>query len=210
MEALIPLLRDELIAVRDAGVTIAQFDDPHLCLFVDERVRAQYPDPEREIRLCVEMLNAIVEGVAGVTIALHLCRRNRGREGWVGEGGYDPILPALRALHVHQYVMEFTIPVAGDLRVLRELPADRQVGLGCVDCRGEHIDSTDEIVARVEQALAHLRPDQILLNPDCGFAPGSAADIPLDEAYLKLQNEAQAARLLRARCLDQGEREPRR
>ena len=35
------------------------------------------------------------------------------------------------------------------------------------------------------------------LNPDCGFAPGIAADIPLDEAYLKLKNEAEAARRLR-------------
>jgi 5-methyltetrahydropteroyltriglutamate--homocysteine methyltransferase len=197
IEALVPFLRSELLAVRDAGATIVQFDDPHLCLFVDERVRAQYADPDREVQFCVEMLNAIVDGVMGVTIALHLCRRNRGREGWVGEGGYDPILPALRALNVHQYVMEFTIPVAGDLRVLSALPADRQVGLGCVDCRGEQIDSPDQIVERVERALQHLRPDQVLLNPDCGFAPGSAAEIPLDEAYAKLRNEAEAARRLR-------------
>jgi 5-methyltetrahydropteroyltriglutamate--homocysteine methyltransferase len=168
-------------------------------LFVDERVRAQYDDPEREVRLCVDMLNAIVAGIDGVTIALHLCRRNRGREGWVGEGGYGPILPALRALNVHQYVMEFTIPVAGDLAVLRELPAERQVGLGCVDCRAEHVDTVEQVTARVERALEHLRPEQVLLNPDCGFAPGSAAEIPLDEAYLKLKHEAEAARALRGR-----------
>ena len=30
-----------------------------------------------------------------------------------------------------------------------------------------------------------------------GFAPGSAADIPMDEAYAKLRNEAVAAELLR-------------
>jgi hypothetical protein len=61
---------------------------------------------------------------------------------------------------VRQYVLEFTIPVAGDFAVLRDLPDDR-------------------------------------LNPDCGFAPGSAADIPVDEAYAKLASEAAAARLLR-------------
>ena len=37
-----------------------------------------------------------------------------------------------------------------------------------------------------------------MLHPDCGFAPGSAADIPIDEAYLKLRNEALAAKILRA------------
>jgi len=199
MEALVPVLRGELLALQDTGVDVVQFDDPHLCLFVDERVRSQYDDPDREADYCVGLLNDIVSGVDGVTLAIHLCRRNRGRAGWVGEGGYGPILPALKRLRFHQYVMEFTIPVAGDLTVLRELPEHASVGLGCVDCRSEHIDTPEEIVARVEKALAHLPPERIALNPDCGFAPGNAADIPIDEAYAKLSNEAHAARILRER-----------
>ncbi|MCC6748012.1 MAG: cobalamin-independent methionine synthase II family protein, partial [Deltaproteobacteria bacterium] len=199
MEALVPILRDELVALRDAGADIVQLDDPHLCLFVDASVRARYPDPDREVDLCVELVNGVLGGVTGVTRAIHLCRRNKGRAGWVGSGGYDPILPALKRLEVEQYVLEFTIPVAGDLSVLRELPEDRQVGLGCVDCRGAVVDSVEQIVARVEQALAHLRPEQVVLNPDCGFAPGNAAEIPIDEAYAKLQHEARAAALLRER-----------
>lgn len=197
MDALVPVLRDELIAVRDVGVDVVQFDDPHLCLFVDERVRRQYDDPDREVDRCVGMLNDIIDGVDGITLAIHLCRRNKGREGWVGEGGYGPIVPALQRLRVNQYVMEFTIPAAGDLDVLRALPEHTTVGLGCVDCRGEHIDTSEEIVARVEQALRYLPPDRIALNPDCGFAPGNAADIPIDEAYAKLSNEATAAAMLR-------------
>ncbi|MBI2952347.1 hypothetical protein HYY27_09640, partial [bacterium] len=114
-------------------------------------------------------------------------------------GGYGPILPFLRRLRVHQYVMEFSIPVAGDLEVLRELPEDREVGVGCVDVRGEHVDTPEEIGARVEKALRYLPAERVTLNPDCGFAPGSAADIPLDEAYRKLKNEAEAARRLRER-----------
>jgi 5-methyltetrahydropteroyltriglutamate--homocysteine methyltransferase len=197
MHDLVDVLRGELIAVRDAGATVAQFDDPHLCLFVDESVRAQYEQPEREMELCVELLNQIVNGINGIQIAIHLCRRNKGRDGWVGEGGYAPILPYLKRLKVDQYLMEFTIPVAGDVAVLKELPEDKTVGLGCVDCRGEHIDTPEEIVERVERALRYLRPEQLTLNPDCGFAPGSAADIPIDEAYQKLRNEAKAAEILR-------------
>lgn len=95
--------------------------------------------------------------------------------------------------------LEFTIPVAGDFAVLRELPDDRLVGLGCVDCRAAAIDSAETIVGRVEQALGHVDRERVSLNPDCGFAPGSAADIPIDEAYAKLRNEAAAARILRER-----------
>jgi 5-methyltetrahydropteroyltriglutamate--homocysteine methyltransferase len=208
MQALVPILREELRQLAIVGCEIAQFDDPHLCLFVDPRVRAQFDNPTREMDLCVDLINQIIDGVpgirtaksdspAGMRTAIHLCRRNKARAGWVGEGGYDPILPALRRLHVQQYMMEFTIPVAGDLSVLKQIPEDRAVGLGCVDCRSEHIDTVDEIVSRVERALEYLRPDQIWLNPDCGFAPGSAADIPIDEAYAKLKNEAIAAGRLR-------------
>jgi 5-methyltetrahydropteroyltriglutamate--homocysteine methyltransferase len=199
MQALVPILREELRQLADVGIEIAQFDDPHLCLFVDPRVRAQFENPQREMDLCVDLINQIIDGVPGIRTAIHLCRRNKARAGWVGEGGYDPILPALKRLHVQQYMMEFTIPAAGDLSVLREIPDDRTVGLGCVDCRGEHIDTPEEIVARVERVLQFLRPDQIWLNPDCGFAPGSAADIPIDEAYAKLKNESVAAQMLRAK-----------
>ena len=199
MDALVPILRQEVELLRESGADIVQFDDPHLCLFVDNRVRAQYEDPDAEITLCVDHLNRILDGFDGITRCIHLCRRNKGRSGWVGEGGYEPILPALQSLQVDQYVMEFTIPVAGDLDVLGELPKGSQVGLGCVDCRGEVIDPVEEIVERVEKALKHLTPSQIYLNPDCGFAPGNAADIPIDEAYAKLCNEARAAAILRER-----------
>ena len=92
MYDLVDVLRAELLAIKAAGATVAQFDDPHLCLFVDESVRGQYEHPEREMDLCVDLLNQIVDGVSGIQIAIHLCRRNKGREGWVGEGGYEPIL----------------------------------------------------------------------------------------------------------------------
>ena len=48
-----------------------------------------------------------------------------------------------------------------------------------------------------EQALKHVAPHRITLNPDCGFAPGSAAEVSLDEVYTKLKNEVAAAKRLR-------------
>ena len=196
-EALVPVLRQELIALRDEGVAVAQLDDPHLCLFVDPTVRAGYDDPQAEMAYCVDLLNRVVDGVDGVRLAVHLCRRNKGRAGWVGEGGYEPILPALSDLQVDILMLEFAIPAAGDFAVLRDLPERFDIGLGCVDCRSSHIDTPDEIANRVRRAVQYIAPERILLHPDCGFAPGSSADIPLDEAYLKLRSEALAAEMLR-------------
>lgn len=96
-----------------------------------------------------------------------------------------------------QYVLEFTIPVAGDFAVLRDLPESSQIGLGCVDVRSETIETPEQIAARVTAALQHVDAARLTLNPDCGFAPGSAAEIPIDEAYQKLKNEALAAGMLR-------------
>ena len=196
-EALVPILRQELIALRDEGVAIAQFDDPQLCLFVDPKFRAKHDNPESEMEYCVDMLNRIADGVEGIRLALHLCRRNKGRAGWVGEGGYEPVLPALSGLEFDMLMLEFAVPAAGDKKVLRDLPERFDIGLGCVDCRSPHIDTPGEIAQRVKQALEYLAPERVTLHPDCGFAPGSAADISIDEAYLKLRNEALAAQQLR-------------
>jgi 5-methyltetrahydropteroyltriglutamate--homocysteine methyltransferase len=199
-EALVPVLRQELLAIRDVGVDIIQLDEPHLCVLVDPEVRARFPDPEAEMTRAVDMINRIVEGVKEVTLAVHLCRRNWGRRGWGAAGGYEAILTHVRRLKVDLLLMEFSIPVAGDVAVLRELPPNVKVGLGCVDVRFPEIDTPEQIVQRVDKALAHLPADRLILNPDCGFAPGKDHEIPLEEAYAKLKNLGQAGRMLRERA----------
>ena len=198
-EALVPVLRQELLAIRDVGVDVIQLDEPHLCVLVDPEVRAKFKDPEAEMRRAVDMINQIVDGVQGVRLAVHLCRRNWGRRGWGAAGGYEAILHHLKRLKVEQLLMEFSIPVAGDVAVLRELPSNVKVGLGCVDVRFPEIDTPEQIVERVEKALPHVGAERISLNPDCGFAPGKDHDIPLAEAYAKLKNLGIAARTLRER-----------
>jgi 5-methyltetrahydropteroyltriglutamate--homocysteine methyltransferase len=137
--------------------------------------------------------------VDGITIAVHLCRRNWGRRGWGAAGGYESILHQMRRLKVRHFLLEFSIPVAGDLAVLRELPGDIRIGLGCVDVRFPEIESAETIAERAEKALAHVSADRLVLNPDCGFAPGKDHEIPLEEAYAKLKSLAGAAKLLRQR-----------
>ena len=195
----VPILRKELELLRDAGATIVQVDDPHLCLFVDPDVRKQYDDPDRAADFATDMVNAIVDGFGDLKLAVHLCRRAgaRVRGEAKHEGGYDEILTQLNRLKVNHLTMEFTAPEAGDLSVLRKLRDDFEIGLGCVSCEPGHVDTADEIFSRVKMALNHLPPQRITLNPDCGFAPGSAARVSIDEVYLKLKHEVEAARRLR-------------
>ena len=83
------------------------------------------------------------------------------------------------------------------MAVFKDLRPDLEIGLGCVDVTPGKIDDPETIANRVRQALTHLSPERITLNPDCGFAPGSGAAVSIDEAYRKLCNEVAAARLLR-------------
>lgn len=200
VRACVPVLRRELELIRDAGADIAQIDDPHLCLFVDPSVRSQYPDPDAATAFAVDMINQVVDGVNGIKLAVHLCRRAgaRARGEHSHGGGYGPILDQLNRLKVHHLTMEFTSPQAGDMAVFGQLRADLEIGLGCVDVTPGRIDSPETIAGRVRQALKHLDKQRITLNPDCGFAPGSGAVVNLDEAYRKLCNESQAAEQLRA------------
>lgn len=195
----VPILRHELQLLRDEGVSIVQIDDPHLCLFVDPQVRAGYANPDQAADFAVDMDNEVADAVDDVKLAVHLCRRAGARARGEAEhrGGYDPILKQLARLKVHHVTMEFTTPGAGDMSVFRHLPENIEVGLGCVSCQPGQVDSAETIVGRVEAALKHLPAERITLNPDCGFAPGSAADVSIDEVYIKLKNEVEAARRLR-------------
>jgi 5-methyltetrahydropteroyltriglutamate--homocysteine methyltransferase len=197
IDALVPILRDELLELQRTGVTVVQIDEPHLCVLVDPAYRNSFADARYEMDLAAAKINEMLEGIDQVQTALHLCRRNWGRKGWGAEGGYDPILEAMKKIDVDQYVMEFSIPVAGDASVLRRLPEDRLIGLGAVECRFEKIDTPEEIVARVEEALKYVDAGRLSLNPDCGFSPGLEGEMPLEEPYRKLKNEAEAARRLR-------------
>lgn len=197
IEALVPILRAELLALQQTGVTVVQIDEPHLCVLVDPSYRDSFDSAQYEMDLAADKINEMLDGVDQVQTALHLCRRNWGRRGWGAEGGYEPIIETMKKINVDQYVMEFSIPVAGDVAILRQLPEDKLIGLGAVECRFEKIDSRDEIVGRVEAALKHVEPQRLSINPDCGFSPGMDSVMSLEEPYQKLKNEAAASRRLR-------------
>jgi 5-methyltetrahydropteroyltriglutamate--homocysteine methyltransferase len=194
-------LRAEIALLQDMGVEIVQIDDPHLCLFVDPDVRRTYDDPDRAADFAADMINETVRGFDGIKFAVHLCRRAGARVR--GEkhhaGTYGPILNQLNRLKVQHLTMEFTAAGADDLESLSRLREEFELGLGVVDVTPGAPEAAALIVSRVERALTRIDKTRITLNPDCGFAPGSAARADTDEVYLKLKAEAEAARILRAK-----------
>ena len=198
IEAVIPILRREVLALRDVGVDVVQFDDPWLCFFVDPEHRARFDDPDAEIAQAIDDLNRVLAGVSGIKTALHVCRGNRARTVYAN-GDYEPIMPHLLRAEVDQLAMEFAVSQAGDIGIFGHFPTEKEIGLGVVDVRGEMVEAPELIVERVEKALRYLAPEQITLVPDCGFAPTSTNPVTFEEAYEKLRALARAAAILRER-----------
>ena len=199
VDALVPILHDEIVALRDAGVDVIQIDEPDMAVLLDPKREPVYGDRQYDLDLGASKINEMISGIDGVRISMHMCRWNSLNRGWHWEGGYEPIIDTLKKIEVDQFVMEFSIPVAGSVSILKELPEDKLVGLGCLDPRSEAIPTADDIVGRVEEAMKYVDAGRLSLNPDCGFAPDIRHMIPLDECYLKLTREVEAARILRER-----------
>jgi 5-methyltetrahydropteroyltriglutamate--homocysteine methyltransferase len=196
IEALVPIIRQEVIALRDEGVRYIQFDDTTIGCVYDTIRRRFLPNPEEELAYAVDSLNRTVDGVDDVHLSLHLCgKRLLGPPG--GEVGYDPLLPGLKALNLDMIMFELSEATDSDMNILRELPERMDIGVGCVASKGMGIDTPEEIVQRVKRVLEVVSPERVALHPDCGFSPGTYWDIPIDEAYQKLHNEVLAAEMLR-------------
>ena len=208
------ILREELQELQEAGCQFVQFDEPVLtevaftgphethtfmCAALSEK-----SSPEEELNFAVELMNRVVEGVNDeMKTALHVCRGNWSQqEDVLLRGSYDLLIPYFSRMNVDQFVLEYATERAGSIDVLKELPLDKEIGFGVVDPRTTEVESVDFVLAKVHALLKHRRPEQIYLNPDCGF--GTFADRPVNTTEIatqKLNVIRKAAEILRSDCL---------
>ncbi len=196
----VPILRQEVKALRDAGADTVQLDEPWLSTMVDPefRERERVTDVPYEIDLCVDLINQTLDGIQGIATGMHLCHAHFDRKHGTA-GPYDLIMPALAKVRVDTISMEYATPVAGGTESLAQFPENVRLGLGCIDHCEKRVESPLEVVARVEAAMRYVDKERITLHPDCGFSPSVQNPMDLDEAYLKLKAMCQAAELLRTR-----------
>ena len=207
---IVDILRDELIALRDAGCDFVQFDEPVLTDVVFNRAVKERTfmcasmsessgDPQKELLLATRMMNSITEGVEGVRTGVHICRGNWTRqEVSLLKGSYEPLVPTMMGMDIDQLVLEYATPRAGELGAFAHHPKQKEIGLGVANPRSDDVETVDSIVERVKDARQYFEPEQIFLNPDCGF--GTFAERPMnpaDVAYKKLAAMVQAANELR-------------
>jgi len=170
-------VNEEIRDLFAAGADVVQVDEPYM---------QARPDKARQFGL--KALNRALDGIRGTT-AVHICF---GYAAIIHQrpSGYS-FLPELAGCPITQVSIE-TAQAGLDCSVLTTL-AGKQVMVGCLDLNDPAIETPDTVVQRIKRALAYIRPEQVILAPDCGMKY-----MPRDVAFGKLTAMVAAARQLRA------------
>jgi len=159
-EALLPIVRDELEALVQAGCRELTLDEPSMSCY------AHREDPQR----FVDLFRRTVEPVIGrCRLSTHLCFGNfKGHA--VGLRRYAPMFPAFLHLPVDEVHLEMASREFAELELIAALARHRDVAVGIVDVKSYYIETPEEVADRVRACLRHASPDRLALAPDCGLS----------------------------------------
>ena len=170
-------VNEEIRDLFAAGADVVQIDEPYM---------QARPEAAREYG--VAALNRALEGIEGRT-AVHICF---GYAAIIHErpSGYS-FLPELAGCSCRQVSIE-TAQSKLDCAVLAGLPG-KQIMVGCIDLLDLAVEAPQLVAGRIRKALRHVRPEDVILAPDCGMKY-----IPREVADAKLRSMVEAAKILRA------------
>jgi len=66
--------------------------------------------------------------------------------------------------------------------------------VGCIDLSDPKVESVETVVERIERALPYIKPENVILAPDCGMKY-----LARETAVGKLRAMVEAAKVLRER-----------
>jgi len=152
---------------------------------LDEPYMQARPEKAREFGL--QALARALEGVTGRT-AVHICF---GYAAIIHQrpSGYS-FLPELAACPCRQISVE-TAQSHLDCEVLSGL-GDKQIMVGAIDLADMTVESPETVAARVRRALKHVRPENVIIAPDCGMKY-----LPREVAFGKMRAMVEGAKILR-------------
>jgi 5-methyltetrahydropteroyltriglutamate--homocysteine methyltransferase len=173
--------RSELKSLAVAGCRYVQIDETAFAKFGDPAVQAMLAargdDWSALINSYVTVTNRVLRDLPeGLTVAMHLCRGNRGGR-WHAEGSYDAVAERLfNDLAIRLFLLEYDSPRAGGFAPLRFVPTDKMVVLGLVSTKSGALEAKDHLQRRIDEASHHIDPTKLGVSPQCGFASVEAGN----------------------------------
>jgi 5-methyltetrahydropteroyltriglutamate--homocysteine methyltransferase len=158
------LLNQEARALEAQGVDVIQFDEPAFNVYMDDVKRWG-----------VEALHRAIEGLKCKT-AVHICYGYgiKANIDWKNSLGsewrqYEEIFPALANSRLDQVSLECMhshVPIN-----LIKLLGDKEIMLGVIDVASDKIESPEEIVSVIGEAMKYVPKEKIRPCTNCGMAP---------------------------------------
>ncbi len=138
---------------------------PCACIQIDE---ANIPGNPTDGPLAAKAINKILDAIE-VEKAVHFCFGNYGGQ-TIQKGTWKNLIAFLNSLHVDHLVLELAHRPESDLDALAQIDPKIKLGIGVVDIKVNHIETPDEIAARIEKVAKKVGEDRIrYVHPDCGF-----------------------------------------
>jgi len=159
-EALLPLVRDELEALVNAGCREITVDEPSMSCY------AYREDPGR----FVEIFNRTVGPIFGrCRLSTHLCFGNFKARA-VGPRRYAPMFPAFLELKVDEVHLEMASREFSELELLKIISTTRDVAVGIIDVKSYYVETPEDVANRVRACLKFAPADRLSFAPDCGLS----------------------------------------
>jgi 5-methyltetrahydropteroyltriglutamate--homocysteine methyltransferase len=169
------LVRDQARELAELGCTYIQIDAPDIAGLADPRRGDAHPASgipvDRLLSEGLDLVNAIPDGIDGVTFAIHLCRGNI-RSHYATSGGYERIAKPLfgRLPNYQVFLLEYDDERSGGFEPLAECPDDKTVVLGLISSKLPLLEDADAVAQAVAAAAAYHPRERLALSTQCGFA----------------------------------------
>jgi 5-methyltetrahydropteroyltriglutamate--homocysteine methyltransferase len=196
---LVDFTRREIAELKRLGCEYVQIDAPQYAALLDETIREGYrqrgSDPDKMLEACIDLDNAIIEGHAGMTFGIHICRGNH-KSMFYASGGYDRIAEQVfTRSRFHRFLLEYDDARSGTFDPLRHVPDDRVVVLGLISSKKPALESKADLRARIAEASRIVPLERLALSPQCGFASTHEGNrVSEDDQRRKLELVAETAR----------------
>lgn len=159
-EALLPLVRNELEALVDAGCTEITVDEPSMSCY------AYKEDTKR----FVDIFNRTVKPIVGKCfLSTHLCFGNfKGRP--VGYRSIKPMLPDFLDMTIDEIHIEMANREFAEIELLAPFAEKMNVAVGIIDVKNYYIETIEDVVNRIQRCLEYVPAEKLSVAPDCGLS----------------------------------------
>ncbi|MCU7876923.1 MAG: 5-methyltetrahydropteroyltriglutamate--homocysteine S-methyltransferase [Candidatus Thiodiazotropha sp. (ex Lucinoma borealis)] len=171
-------LRDEVLALEEAGIHIIQIDEAAL----REGLPLRPSEWQSYLDWAVQAFKISANGVQDSTqIHTHMCYSE-----------FNDIIEAIASMDADVITIETSRSNMELLDAFKAFEYPNQIGPGVYDIHTPNIPGTESILTLMQQALKYIPPERLWLNPDCGLKTRQ-----WQEVIPALENMQQAARSLR-------------